>query len=85
MIRTCCAACGTPLANTAPRCGNCSTPYCGRGCQKLHWKAGHKNDCKRIELGGGAEQYYADKKCAEAVAVAVEKCADDKPTIMLRC
>ena len=77
MIRTCCAACGTQLANTAPRCGNCSTPYCGRGCQKLHWKAGHKNDCKRIELGGGAEQYYADKKCAEAIAVAVEECADD--------
>ena len=77
MIRTCCAACGTQLANTAPRCGNCSTPYCGRGCQKLHWKAGHKKECKQIELGGGAEQYYADKKCAEAVAVAVEKCADD--------
>ena len=77
MIRTCCAACGTQLANTAPRCGNCSTPYCGRGCQKLHWKAGHKKECKQIELGGGAEQYYADKKCAEAVAVAVEECADD--------
>ena len=77
MIRTCCAACGTPLAHTAPRCGDCHTRYCGRECQKLHWKAGHKNDCKQIELGGGAEQYYADKKCAEAVALAVEKCADD--------
>ena len=77
MIRTCCAACGTQLANTAPRCGNCHTLYCGRDCQKLHWKAGHKKDCKQIELGGGAEQYYADKKCAEAVAVAVEECAAD--------
>ena len=77
MIRTCCAACGTQLANTAPRCGNCHTLYCGRDCQKLHWKAGHKHDCKQIELGGGAEQYYADKKCAEAIAVAVKKCADD--------
>ena len=77
MIRTCCAACGTPLANTAPRCGDCHTRYCGRGCQKQHWKAGHKKDCKKIKRGGGAEQYYADKKCAEAVAVAVEKCADD--------
>jgi hypothetical protein len=77
MIRTTCAACKKPLAHTAPRCGNCHTRYCGRDCQKLHWKAGHKNDCKQIELGGGAEQYYADKKCAEAVAVAVEECADD--------
>ena len=72
MIRTCCAACGKLLPHTAPRCGNCSTPYCDRDCQKLHWKAGHKKECKQIELGGGAEQYYADKKCAEAVAVAVE-------------
>ena len=77
MIRTTCAACKTPLAHTAPRCGGCHTPYCGRDCQKQHWKAGHKKDCKQIELGGGAEQYYADKKCAEAVAVAVEECVDD--------
>ena len=27
--------------------------------------------------GGGAEQYYADKKYKEAVAVAVEQCAED--------
>jgi tetratricopeptide (TPR) repeat protein len=77
MIRTNCAACATPLAHTAPRCGDCHTRYCGRGCQKQHWKAGHKKDCKKIKRGGGAEQYYADKKCAEAVAVAVEACVDD--------
>jgi tetratricopeptide (TPR) repeat protein len=77
MIRTNCAACATPLAHTAPRCGDCHTRYCGRECQKLHWKAGHKKDCKQIELGGGAEQYYADKKCVEAITLAVEECADD--------
>ena len=31
--------------------------------------------CKKIHRGGNAEQYYADKKYKEAVAVAVEKCA----------
>jgi tetratricopeptide (TPR) repeat protein len=78
MIRTNCAACATPLAHTAPRCGGCHTRYCGRECQKLHWKeGGHKGICKKIKKAGGAEQYYADRKCAEAVAVAVEKCADD--------
>jgi len=79
MIRTCCAACGTPLAHTAPRCGDCHTRYCGRECQKQHWKdGGHNKDiCKKIKRGGGAEKYHADTKCAEAVAVAVEKCADD--------
>ena len=32
--------------------------------------------CKKIKKGGGAEQYHADKKYKEAVAVAVEKCAE---------
>ena len=33
--------------------------------------------CKKIHRGGNAEQYHADKKYKEAVAVAVAKCADD--------
>ena len=33
--------------------------------------------CKKIHRGGNAEQYNADKKYKEAVAVAVKKCADD--------
>ena len=33
--------------------------------------------CKKIHRGGNAEQYHADKKYKEAVAEAVEKCADD--------
>ena len=32
--------------------------------------------CKKIHRGGNAEQYHADKKYREAVAVAVEACAD---------
>ena len=34
--------------------------------------------CKKIHRGGNAEQYNADKKYKEAVAVAVAKCADDR-------
>ena len=33
--------------------------------------------CKKIHRGGNAEQYHADKKYKEAVAEAVEACADD--------
>jgi hypothetical protein len=33
--------------------------------------------CKKIHRGGNAEQYNADKKYKEAVAVAVKACADD--------
>jgi len=33
--------------------------------------------CKKIHRGGNAEQYYADKKYKEAVAEAVEACAED--------
>ena len=36
--------------------------------------------CKKIHRGGNAEQYNADKKYKEAVAVAVEACADDGAT-----
>ena len=39
--------------------------------------------CKKIHRGGNAEQYYADKKYKEAVAEAVEACADDKGQLHL--
>jgi len=43
-----------------------------------HWKeGGHDKLCKKIKKSGGAEQYNADQRYAKAVAVAVEKCADD--------
>ena len=78
MILTQCAACAVPLPRPAKQCSRCKTLYCGPACQKEHWDAGgHDKLCKKIKKGGGAEQFHADKKCKEAVAVAVEKCADD--------
>ena len=77
MLRTQCAQCAAPLAHNAPRCGICKTRYCGRDCQKLHWKGGHKELCPIIKRRGGPEVIYAEKKNEEAVAVAAEKCAED--------
>ena len=77
MLRTQCAQCAAPLAHNAPRCGICKTRYCGRDCQKLHWKGGHKELCPVIKRRGGPELIYAEKKYKEAVAVAAEKCAED--------
>ena len=77
MILTTCAACAAPLAHDAPRCVRCKTRYCNATCQHDHWRRGHKQICKKIHRGGNAEQYYADKKYKEAVAVAVEACAED--------
>ena len=83
MLLSRCAGCSADLTNVVPRsaakqCGRCRTPYCGRACQEQHWKeGGHDKICKKIKKGGGYEQYHADKKYAEAVAAAVEKCADD--------
>ena len=37
----------------------------------------HLDHCEQIERAGGADQYHADTKCAEAVAVAVAACAED--------
>jgi len=79
MILTQCAVCATELGLTlGKKCGRCSTRYCGPACQAQHWKeGGHDNLCKKIKKTGGAEQYNANKRYTEAVAVAVEKCADD--------
>ena len=81
MILTNCAACAAPLAHNAPRCVRCHTRYCNKTCQHDHWRRGHKQICKKIHRGGNAEQYHADKKYKEAVAVAVEACADDTMTL----
>ena len=77
MILTTCAACAAPLAHDAPRCIRCHTRYCDATCQHDHWRRGHKQICKRIHRGGNAEQYHADQKYKEAVAVAAEACAED--------
>ena len=77
MILTTCAACAAPLAHDAPRCVRCHLRYCNKTCQHDHWRRGHKQMCKKIHRGGNAEQYHADKKYKEAVAVAVEACDDD--------
>ena len=77
MILTTCAACAAPLAHEAPRCVRCKTRYCNSTCQHDHWRRGHKQICKKIHRGGNAEQYHADNKYKETVAVAVEVCAED--------
>jgi len=79
MILTQCAVCATELGlSLGKKCGRCSTRYCGPECQKKHWEeGGHDQLCKKIKKAGGAEQYNANKRYTEAVAVAAEKCADD--------
>ena len=79
MILTQCAVCATELGLTlGKKCGRCSTRYCGPECQKQHWeRGGHDKLCKLIKKAGGAEQYNANKKYAEAVSVAAEACAED--------
>ena len=57
--------------------------YCNATCQHDHWRRGHKQMCKKIHRGGNAEQYHADKKYKEAVAVAVILCARDIPRAAL--
>ena len=79
MILTQCAVCATELGlSLGKKCVRCSTRYCGPECQKQHWQeGGHDKLCKKIKKTGGAEQYNANTKYSEAVAAAVEECADD--------
>ena len=79
MILTLCTACAAPLAHDAPtHCVRCNTRYCSDRCLRYHsHRGGHDEICDEIASGGGAEQYHAEKKYKEAVADAVEECADD--------
>ena len=79
MLLTQCAVCATELGLTlGKKCGRCSTRYCGPVCQKQHWEGGgHDKLCRKIKKAGGAEQYNANKKYAEAVSDAAEACAED--------
>ena len=79
LLLTQCAVCATDLGlSSGKKCGRCSTRYCGPACQKQHWEeGGHDQLCKKIKKAGGAEQFHANTKYTEAVAVAAEKCADD--------
>jgi tetratricopeptide (TPR) repeat protein len=79
ILLTQCAVCATELGLTlGKKCGRCSTRYCGAACQVHHWKeGGHDQLCKKIKKAGGAEQYNANNKYAEAVTVAAKACAED--------
>ena len=78
MILTKCASCAAPLPHLAKQCSRCKTRYCSAPCQKKHWEeGGHDKLCKKIRKGGGAEQYNANKKYAEATTVAAEACTVD--------
>ena len=78
MFLTQCAACATELGTGGKKCGRCQTRYCGAECQKKHWEeGGHDQLCKPIKRAGGAEQYNANTRYTEAVAVAATACAED--------
>ena len=47
-----CSACGLPPRNNSKLlvCRNCkSAAYHNAQCQKIHWKGGHKHDCKILQ------------------------------------
>ena len=78
MLFTLCTACAAPLPEDAVRCAACATGYCSERCERYdRRRGGHGKICGAIASGGGAEQYHADKKYAEAVAEAVEECEED--------
>ncbi|CAB9503183.1 expressed unknown protein [Seminavis robusta] len=44
-----CAVCQTAFSGPLKSCTRCKAVfYCGRGCQKEDWKAGHKEACKPV-------------------------------------
>ena len=48
-VRTHCDGCAAALGVVDERCKGCYfASYCGAGCQRAHWRAGHKLACKAI-------------------------------------
>ena len=75
MILTNCAYCAAPLTHTYfVHCARCYTRYCGSHCLEQDYFGTHLDHCEQIERGGGAEQYHADTKAAEAAATAIKTC-----------
>ena len=55
-----CAACASveAVVRTYQKCAGCNVArYCGAECQRSHWKAAHKGECKAM-----AEQAEAEKR-----------------------
>jgi MYND finger len=46
-----CICCGSKRSVAKlRRCAQCQTfAYCGKACQAIHWKNGHKADCNRVK------------------------------------
>ena len=55
-----CSACGAPAPSGAdarplPVCSGCrGAAYCSKDCQRAAWKAGHKDECKRLAAAAAA-------------------------------
>ena len=79
MILTQCAVCATELGLTLGRnAAAAAHATVGPNARSSTGKrAGTTRSANQIKKAGGAERYNANEKYAEAVAVAVEKCADD--------
>ena len=78
MLFTRCTACAAPLPEDPVRCAACAIGYCSERCERYdRRRGGHGKICGAIASGGGAEQYHANQKYDEAVAVGVEECAED--------
>ena len=56
--RRTCTMCGVVVPKLL-RCGGCHSAeagYCGKACQKQHWKEGHKAECKKLREAHEKEQ-----------------------------
>ena len=79
MIITTCAACAAPLAHDAPRCVRCQTRYCDNSCLKQCRGDSPTSFCEARYRQGGAEQFYANRRAAEAAAEAGDAYAHECP------
>ena len=75
---TLCAACGKKGAHS--RCMRClQTAYCDKKCQRVHWRAGHKRECKKTT--DTAASTTATVTSAGTTDTAANQSPGDDPTL----
>ena len=79
---TLCAACGKKGAHA--RCMRClQAAYCDKSCQKVHWRAGHKRECKTTT--DAAAPTPATVKDACVAHTAAHQSPGDHPPAPIAC
>ncbi len=76
VVRRC--DCCKALSEKLQKCAGCEVAtYCSKDCQRLHWRAGHKNNCKTFSKASPLSQDQIDAMLVKAEEESSDNEEDD--------